>query len=286
MSIHRIATLGASITVLTAGALTGSTVGATGQPAPSERAATMVQVSIDRASTVTMPSVVAPGVTTYKISTTKRRAAFQVLSLATGYSVDQAMADGNQGLEKNNIKALKRFEANVTLLGGTGATRDKAGKLVLDLEPGTYYGLETNRFGAPWTPFTVAGVDTGATMPSGATLKAVDSTKWAKEPASIPRSGWLRFKNRADQNHFIILAKLARGKTIDDFDDFIKDESGPPPIDPRFGLDSGALSPGHDMAMKYRLPKGNYVLTCFWPDASMKGMPHAFMGMYRVVTVR
>ena len=38
--------------------------------------------------------------------------------------------------------------------------------------------------------------------------------------------------------------------------------------------------------MKYRLPKGNYVLTCFWPDASMGGMPHAFMGMYRVVKVR
>lgn len=287
MSIHRIAALGASIMVLTAGALTGSsTAGAAGPAASSQRAAGMVAVSIDRASTVAMPSVVAPGVNTYKISTTKRRAAFQVLSLAAGYSVDQAMADGKKGLEKNKIKALKRFEANVTLLGGTGATRDKAGKLVLDLEPGTYYGLETNRFGAPWTPFTVSGVDTGATMPSGATLKAVDSTKWAKQPASIPRSGWLRFKNRADQNHFIILAKLAKGKTVDDFADFIKDEAGPPPIDPGAVLDSGALSPGHDMAMKYRLPKGNYVLTCFWPDASMGGMPHAFMGMYRGLKVR
>ena len=286
MSVHRIAALAASGLVLTAGAFTGASAGVVAGAAARESAATMVQVSIDRASTVTMPSVVAPGATTYKISTTRRRAAFQVLSLAAGYSVDQAMADGNKGLEKNNLKALKRFEANVTLLGGAGATRDKAGKLVLDLEPGTYYGLETNRFGAPWTPFTVSGVDTGATMPSGATLTTVDSTKWAKQPAAIPRSGWLRFKNRADQNHFVILAKLARGKTVDDFADFIKDESGPPPIDPGSVLDSGVLSPGHDMAMKYRLPRGNYVLTCFWPDASMGGMPHAFMGMYRGLRVR
>ena len=287
MSVHRIAALAASGLVLTAGALTGASAGAVTGAAARESAATMVQVSIDRASTVTMPSVVAPGVNTYKISTTKRRAAFQVVGLASGYTVEQAMADVENGLEKNKLKALKRFEANATLLGGTGATRDKAGKLVLDLDPGSYYAVETNRSGAPWTPFTVSGVDTGASMPSGATLKTVDSTKWAKKPASIPQSGWLRFRNRADQNHFIVLVKLANGKTVDDFATWIKSgESGPPPIDFRAGLDSGVLSPGHDMAMKYRLPKGNYVLTCFWPDASMKGMPHAFMGMYRGLKVR
>ena len=50
MSIHRIAALGASIMVLTAGALTGSTAGAAGLAAPSGRAAGMVAVSIDRAT--------------------------------------------------------------------------------------------------------------------------------------------------------------------------------------------------------------------------------------------
>ena len=38
--------------------------------------------------------------------------------------------------------------------------------------------------------------------------------------------------------------------------------------------------------MNYRLPRGNYVLVCFWPDASMGGMPHAFMGMYRGIKVK
>ena len=40
------------------------------------------------------------------------------------------------------------------------------------------------------------------------------------------------------------------------------------------------------MAMNYSLPRGDYVLVCFWPDANMGGMPHAFMGMYRGIKVK
>lgn len=52
------------------------------------------------------------------------------------------------------------------------------------------------------------------------------------------------------------------------------------------GLDTGVVSPGHRMALEYQLPKGHHVLTCFWPDAEMGGMPHMFMGMYRALDVR
>lgn len=286
MFVQRIAALAVSALVLTSGALTGGTAGAAGPAAARETAAGMVPVNIGAGGVVTMPTVVAPGVSTFKITTTRRRSSLQLLALAPGYTVEQAESDVDNGLEKGRLKALRRFEANVTLLGGATASREKAGKLALDLEPGTYHALDTGKTGSPWTQFTVSGADTGDTMPAGATLRAIDSTTWAKRPATIPRSGWLRFKNRSDQNHFIALAKLRPGKTVDDFEAFIEDPSGPPPVDFRFGIDSGVLSPGHDMAFKYRVPRGNYVLTCFWPDASMGGMPHAFMGMYRGVKVR
>ena len=51
-------------------------------------------------------------------------------------------------------------------------------------------------------------------------------------------------------------------------------------------MDSGVVSPGHSATFKYNLPKGNYVMLCFWPDASMGGMPHAFMGMHRPITLK
>jgi hypothetical protein len=51
-------------------------------------------------------------------------------------------------------------------------------------------------------------------------------------------------------------------------------------------MDSGVLSPGRVATFKYNLPKGNYALMCFWPDAEMGGTPHAFMGMLRGITVK
>jgi hypothetical protein len=35
----------------------------------------------------------------------------------------------------------------------------------------------------------------------------------------------------------------------------------------------------------YRLPRGEYVMLCWWPDAEMGGMPHVFMGMHRAITL-
>ena len=40
------------------------------------------------------------------------------------------------------------------------------------------------------------------------------------------------------------------------------------------------------MTADYKLPKGNYVMLCFWPDATMGGMPHAFMGMIREIKLK
>ena len=50
-------------------------------------------------------------------------------------------------------------------------------------------------------------------------------------------------------------------------------------------LDSEVLSPGQKMTASYKLPRGTYVEMCFFPDP-MTGMPHAFMGMVRVITLK
>ena len=48
--------------------------------------------------------------------------------------------------------------------------------------------------------------------------------------------------------------------------------------------DSDIVSPGHAMALHLQLPAGHYALMCFFPDPQT-GMPHAFMGMVRMVTL-
>ena len=51
-------------------------------------------------------------------------------------------------------------------------------------------------------------------------------------------------------------------------------------------LSIGVVSPGLSETVDYKLPKGNYVMLCFWPDATMHAMPHAFMGMIREIKLK
>lgn len=289
MFVHRIAASAVSVLVLTAGALTGTTVGAAGAAAR-ETAAGTVSVSITAAHNVVMPTTIQPGVNQFRVTTEAKQSGFQLVQLAAGYTLDQAIADIDAGLEKGKLRALKRFEANATLLGGVSVPSGKIGKLTVNLPAGSYYAadIERNRPSA-FTAFTVAGADTGATMPAGPTLTAVKSTSWAKRPRTISHKGMLTFTNHTDNNHFVGLVKLAKGKTAKDFGKWIdaamQGEEGPPPVNFGVSFDGGVVSPGHTVAMNYKLPKGDYVLACFWPDASMGGMPHAFMGMYRGITL-
>ena len=286
MSVQRIAALGVSVMVLAAGVLTGGTAGAAGQAAARETAAGTVSVSITAAHNVTMPTTIQPGVNQFRVTTEAKSSGFQLVQFAAGYTLDQAIADIDAGLEKGKVKALKRFEANATLLGGVNVLSGKIGKLTVNLPAGSYYAadIERNRPSA-FTAFTVAGADTGAAMPAGSTVKAVESASWAKGPKTISHKGMLTFKNYSDQNHFVALLKLNKGQTVKDFgawvDAAMEGEEGPPPVNFRVGFDGGVVSPGQTVAMNYKLPKGDYVLVCFWPDASMGGMPHVFMGMYR-----
>jgi hypothetical protein len=290
MLVTRIAALGVSTVVLAAGALTGGTAGAAGPAAARETAAGMVSVSITAAHNVVLPATIQPGVNQFRVTTEASGSGFQLVQLAAGYTLDQAIADIDAGLEKGRLKALRRFEAHVTLFGGVSVPRGKVGKLTVDLPVGSYYAadIERNRPSA-FTAFTVAGAGTGATMPDGATVRAVRSTSWANSPRSIAHRGMLTFKNRTDNNHFVGLVKLRKGKTAKDFEAWVngllEGEEGPPPVDFRVAFDGGVVSPGQSVAMNYRLPKGDYVLACFWPDASMGGMPHAFMGMFRGITL-
>ena len=286
MFIQRISALAGGL-VLLGGALTGGSA----QAAVESTSGSLVTVSITAAHNVVLPATIQPGVNTFRVTTEAKKSGFQLAQLAAGYTLDQAIADIDAGLEKGKIKALKRFEANVTLFGGNVVLPGKVSKLTVDLAPGTYYAadIDRNRPSA-FTAFTVVGADTGASMPSGSTVKAVKSTSWAKGPKTIAHRGMLTFENFTDRNHFVGLVKLQKGKTVKDFkawiDSAAQGEEGPPPVDFGVSFDGGVVSGGQTVAMNYRLPKGDYILACFWPDADMGGMPHAFMGMYRGITLK
>lgn len=277
--------------------VTGLVSGIASAPAPAapSRAAqaAAISVSISAKHVLTMPTTIRPGVNKFVVSSVKD-GAFQLLTLAAGYTPAKFADDINAAFGKNDVKALKRFEKFTILLGGVASPAGGRGKGWFNVPEGTIYALDTKprvTDAAKMLAITVTGDPTGALLPAGPKLKAIQATTWAARPASIPAKGILRFKNAASNNHFVLLVKLAKGKTVKDFatwvDQITQGQNGPPPFDPTEpGVDSGVLDPGQTMALRYKLSPGNYVLTCFWPDASMGGMPHAFMGMFRGIKVK
>ena len=199
---------------LTSLALVGAaTLSVVAVSAPAEAATAPVPVSISKKRIVTMPTVVQPGVNTFTVSTKLKRSDLQLAKPAAGYTAEEAARDIEKGLDQGKIKQLKRFEANVTLAGGTMATADHPGTLIVTLEPGTYWAIDIGTNDpAKFFAFTVTGLDTGNVMPASATIKAKSAAKWANKPASIPNKGLLTFTNGASQNHFVEMAKLRRAR--------------------------------------------------------------------------
>lgn len=253
----------------------------------SSAAAGPVAVSISSTRMITMPATVQPGVNEFVVTSAKP-SGFQVMTLAEGYTKEEAEADVKKGLDGGKMSALRRFEANSTFIGGVASLPDKPTRFWVDLAPGDYVALDTRAKTDvdKWISFTAVGEETGAAVPAAATIKAVRATKWSNKPKSISNKGILTFKNRASENHFVILAKMRKGATLKQVKMFLQTEEGRPPVDFRHTIDSAVIDPGQTVSFEYKLPRGNYAMLCFWPDASMGGMPHAFMGMVRTIKLK
>ena len=101
----------------------------------------------------------------------------------------------------------------------------------------------------------------------------------------LPASGMVKFANQADQPHFLVLQRVKDSTTNAKVRKFINSGGqGNPPWVLKASTESGVLSPGKSQLFSYDLPAGKYLVACFWPDY-FTGMPHAFMGMWKLVTL-
>jgi hypothetical protein len=285
MTFRRLSVLGTALGTIAAGLMAGSTV--TAANASSAAAGQTVEVFVKRDHTVVMPTEIRPGVTKFKISS-RRFAGFQLAQAAEGYTKAQAMRDLAAGFNKNNMRAMARFEENVRLLGGMASRRDHPATMSVNLPAGSYWALDSmpgNVDPAKVLTFEVTGDTVGGKL-GGQVIRATGDATWGKMTPRITRKGVIRFQNTSDEPHFIAIAKLAKGKTMRDVREYMESGAeGPPPVNFNISVDSGVISGGESMSFKYRLPAGRYVMTCWWPMTDMGGMPHAMMGMYRGLRV-
>ncbi|MGH3497152.1 MAG: hypothetical protein ACRDP1_06790 [Nocardioidaceae bacterium] len=267
-----------------------SVASAASGPAP----APVAHVFVTKAHQILMPVNLRPGMHKFVVRS-GGHAAFQIVRVHGAYTKAQLAHDVNWGLGRSKVRWEHRFERHTRLLGGVAASPGHSGTLWVTLRPGNYWVADTNA--TPTLPRKIRTLHvSGARLVTQAVrsfahIAAIRDTTWAARPRWIPHTGVLTFTNKARDNHFVELAKLAKGKTIADFRRWINkvksgQNPGRPPLNPAWDMVTGVVSPGASMQSKYSLAPGHYVLVCWWPDADMGGMPHAFMGMYRGITLR
>ncbi len=249
----------------------------------------ITHVYITKHNHVRMPTHLRAGMREFVINAATH-SSFQLAKPRPGYTKRMAVRDISAGLAGRNVdvRALRRLEHHMRFLGGVNAGPKHMNQMWRTMHTGKVWAVETTGHASANKILTVHV--TGTAMPtvplvSSGHVRAVGMTRWAKMPRSIPSTGVLAFQNHSTDNHIMVMAKLAKGKTIRDVRKWVNGGAqGPPPFG-RGGFSFGGLSPNSQMAATYSQPAGKYAILCFWPDADHGGEPHFLMGMYRGITL-
>ena len=162
------------------------------------------------------------------------------------------------------------------------------------LTAGAYYlmdlGAGPGPTGPVFTTFTVRHTshptDRQGERTHGPLVKLTSADRFVG-PQTLPARGTVTVRNISDTIHFMEMQPVEKGTTDAQIQEYFDSGSQDPPpflVDgPGVGLD--VLSPGRQAELTYNLPKGTYVLLCFVAD-DVTGMPHALMGMHKVVTLK
>jgi hypothetical protein len=212
--------------------------------------------------------------------------------LAEEFSQDpQTAAKGTRDLTRH-----ARFFGLADVEEGTPA------KVTEQLRSGRYYLMDLGQgpgaTGPAFTTFTVRdshrdgdnrgnGHFDGQGARSHGPVVKLTSADTFVSPRTLPAWGTVTVRNVSDTIHFMSIGRVQDGTTDDQVQEYFDSQSQePPPFlapGPSVGLD--VLSPGRQAELSYNLPPGTYVLFCFVAD-DVTGMPHAIMGMHKVVTLK
>jgi len=161
-----------------------------------------------------------------------------------------------------------------------------------NVTPGKYYLMDLGSFqgGVPTlTTLTVlparGNIEQDSDLVSQTTVSATSADRFIA-PRYWPHQGTYTFRNTSDTLHFMELQPVKNGTTDKQVQAYFDSGSqNPPPflkVGPAGGND--VTSPGVTLQVTYNLPRGTYVLLCFVAD-DVTGMPHALMGMHKVVVL-
>ncbi len=240
---------------------------------------------------VTGPHRFSAGRVGAKLTAGKGEQAFEVFRLRNGYTLhdfdrDLAKFDSSQQPTPAGLKAFNRLVRHTVFCGGldTGnGHKSVSGSLVLPTAD-TYYMFNTSEGPDPSvTPLKLhvtARTGGRATPAVDGVIKATNAKRF-RGSVNLPAAGTVEFDNASTNSpHLMFLQHVKKGTTREQVIKALQ-SNGPGPMLPG-GAGIDVVSPGRTATLTYALRAGDYAVMCFFPDLKT-GMPHAFMGMVRIV---
>ncbi|MGH3412082.1 MAG: hypothetical protein ACRDPH_03250 [Marmoricola sp.] len=218
----------------------------------------------------------------FRVVTRHGAHSMQIARLHNRYTVQQANADLNKAFG-GDVAAVRRVDHNIGFLGGAETRPHKPGMFSTVIGRGNYLVLDQD--GNAVTALHVFGHTIKRRAPHTSSSIGAFSYGFGVRH-TIPHRGWTRVYDQSDQPHFVEFIRVKRSTTPK----MVRKALSPSATSqPSFvlpgGTGTGVFSPGRGQFFHYALPRGKYLIACFWPDDDT-GMPHAFMGMWKLIVLR
>lgn len=260
-----------------------------------------IDVNVTTDGGFTLPKNVRAGFVTFKVSSPEDTYhGWQIFQPKNGATVDQVVADLAEGVNaptfEENAEGAEALLHDATLIGGAVTTPYAPIEVTVPMETGTYY------------VFDIADIFNGVT-PRVHTLRAVGHPNWKGLPrysqviqtvmeGMDPRfiaptdehanGTYLVVNSPSDEIHEAVWRQVIPGTTDEYIQKYYEAFLAGTPID-RPWLDSQhglqAMSPDRFAVIHIDLPPGDYALICLVPSDE-SGIPHAYIGMHKVVTLQ
>ena len=182
-------------------------------------------------------------------------------------------------------KGTRDIVRDVSLFGLADVVPGYPEVVTENLHSGTYYLMDLVNFTGKGNPaitrLCVTGHGRSSALHGQVHVTPTSADRFIA-PRYWPHRGTYLFHNVADTIHMMVILPVKAG-TTDQQIQKVFNSGGPPTFfgnGPSGGND--VVSPGGTIMVSYNLPRGTYVLLCFVAD-DMTGMPHAFMGMHKVI---
>jgi hypothetical protein len=224
------------------------------------------------------------------------QASIDVASFKKGYTFPDFKADiaaftasyGENGPSPAGVKALDHAVAHATVYGGliSDPGQTETGSILLP-KAGTYYIWNDSGIPAQPTKLVVTGPEVVRASPHSTATVTATTAKRFGGATTLPATGTITFKNTSiNSPHELDLGHVKTGTTRAQILAFLMSSNM---SEPSFALpgeiQTDVVGPGKSVTLSYSLPKGEYVELCFFPDLQT-GIPHALMGMFRIVHLK